>query len=109
MSFLSNVRIGMRLAIGFALVLALSVVSISYALINASSNADATRDMMQGHLAKERLVSDWYVLAYSAIARTAMIARSSDDSLSVTFADVIAASSKNAGAIIKKVEPLLVR
>jgi len=108
MNFLPNVRIGPRLAIGFAIVLALSIVSTAYALITAKSNAEATRNMMQGPLAKERLTSDWYVLTYSAIARTAMIARSSDDTLSLTFADVIADSSKKGSATIKQVEALLV-
>ena len=41
---------------------------------------------------KERLVADWVVLTYSAIARTSMIARSSDASLSDTFKDTIVAS-----------------
>ncbi|MFI5445995.1 methyl-accepting chemotaxis protein [Polaromonas sp. UC242_47] len=108
MNFLPNVRIGTRLAIGFAIVLALSIVSTSYALISARSNAQETQHMLEGPLAKERLVSDWYVLTYSAIARTALIARSSDETLSVTFADVIAASSAKGTATIKKVEPLLV-
>ncbi|MET3444663.1 methyl-accepting chemotaxis protein [Variovorax paradoxus] len=108
MNFLSNLRIGTRLAIGFGLVLALTLASAAFALVTARSNAEATRQMMQSPLAKERLISDWYVLTYSAIARTAMIARSTDESLPVTFADVISDSVKKGGETMAKVEALLV-
>ncbi|WP_431110805.1 methyl-accepting chemotaxis protein [Variovorax paradoxus] len=108
MNFLSNVRIGTRLAIGFGLVLALTLVSAAFALVTARNNAEATRQMMQSPLAKERLISDWYVLTYSAIARTAMIARSTDQALPVTFADVISDSVKKGGETMAKVEALLV-
>jgi methyl-accepting chemotaxis protein len=108
MNFLSNVRIGTRLAVGFGLVLVLTLVSAAFALMTARSNAEATRQMMQSPLAKERLISDWYVLTYSAIARTSMIARSTDESLPITFADVISDSVKKGGETMAKVEALLV-
>ncbi|WP_219114756.1 methyl-accepting chemotaxis protein [Janthinobacterium sp. UMAB-56] len=104
---LSHLRIGTRLAAGFALVLLLSVISTSYALYSARVNTEATRQMMEKPLAKERLVSDWYVLIYSAIARTSMIARSTDETLSSVFADTIADSTKQGGELLKKIEALL--
>ena len=107
MRFLSNVRIGTRLAIGFILVLALSVASTGFALYQARQSAEATRLMMEKPLAKERLTSDWYVFIYSAIARTAMIARSTDETLSDVFADVIADSTKQGSALLKRLESLL--
>ena len=78
MKFLSNLRIGNRLAVAFAIVLGLTVISTAIALVSSRNNAEATRVMMQSPLAKERLISDWYVLTYSAIARTSMIARTTD-------------------------------
>ncbi|MDN2695331.1 methyl-accepting chemotaxis protein [Janthinobacterium sp. SUN073] len=108
MHALSHLRIGTRLAAGFALVLLLSVISTSYALYSARVNAEATREMMEKPLAKERLVSDWYVLIYSAIARTSMIARSTDETLSSVFADTIADSTKQGSELLKKIETLLV-
>ena len=108
MHALSHLRIGTRLAAGFALVLLLSVISTSYALYSARVNAEATREMMEKPLAKERLVSDWYVLIYSAIARTSMIARSTDETLSGVFAETIADSTKQGGELLKKIETLLV-
>jgi methyl-accepting chemotaxis protein len=107
MHALSHLRIGTRLAAGFALVLLLSVISTSYALYSARVNAEATRQMMEKPLAKERLVSDWYVLIYSAIARTSMIARSTDETLSNVFADTIADSTKQGSELLKKIETLL--
>ncbi|HYP83490.1 methyl-accepting chemotaxis protein, partial [Variovorax sp.] len=108
MKSLSNLRIGTRLAIGFGLVLVLTLVSGGYAMMVAKRTAEATRRMMDSPLAKERLISDWYVLTYSAIARTAMIARTSDNSLPVTFADVISDSVKKGSETIARIEPLLV-
>ncbi|ELX10263.1 methyl-accepting chemotaxis protein I [Janthinobacterium sp. HH01] len=108
MNFLAHLRIGTRLAVGFAIVLLLAIFATSVALYNARANAEATRHMMEKPLAKERLASDWYVLIYSAVARTALIARSSDDTLSTTFADVIADSTKRGGELIVKLKELLV-
>ncbi|WP_188422515.1 methyl-accepting chemotaxis protein [Oxalicibacterium solurbis] len=107
MSFLSNVRIGTRLAISFILVLALSVASTGFALYQMRQSAEATRLMMEKPLAKERIISDWYVFIYSAIARTAMIAKSTDETLSDVFADVIADSTKQGSALLKRLEALL--
>ncbi|WP_343585212.1 methyl-accepting chemotaxis protein, partial [Herbaspirillum sp.] len=107
MNILANMRISSRLTIGFAIVLLLAILSTSVSLYNAKRNADATRQMMEAPLAKERLVADWFVLTYSAIVRTSMIARSSDAELSNTFKDDIEESVKKGSAIIKKIEPLL--
>jgi methyl-accepting chemotaxis protein len=108
MRFLSHLRIRTRLSIGFAAVLLMSVFATSVALVDARANAEATRQMMAKPLAKERIVSDWYVLIYSAIARTALIARSTDETLSVTFADVIADSVKQGSALLANIKELLV-
>lgn len=107
LKFFSKGRIATRLYIGFALVLILSLVSTGLALVNARQNAAAIRQMMETPLAKERMVADWYVLIYSAVARTAMIARSTDDTLATTFSDVIADSAKLGGATMKGIEGLL--
>ena len=108
MQFLRNMLIGRRLALGFGLVLVLSLASTAFTLQSMRSSAQTTQQTVLGPLAKERLVSDWYVLTYSAIARTELIARSTDAALSKTFAEVIAASSKKGSETMAKVEPLLV-
>jgi methyl-accepting chemotaxis protein len=103
----SNIRIGSRLAIGFAIVLLLSIVSTSYSLVTARAATESTRRMTEQPLVKERLVSDWYLMTYSAIARTALIARSTDETLSTVFAKQIADSVAASTALIKQIEPLL--
>ena len=107
MKQLSNMRISSRLIGAFTIVLLLATFSTAISMYDAQRNAEATRDMMASPLTKERLVADWFVLTYSAIARTSMIARSSDASLSDTFKDTIVASVAAGSAIIKKIEPLL--
>jgi methyl-accepting chemotaxis protein len=107
MQFLSQLRIGSRLAAGFGIVLLLSAIGTSYALYQSNKTANATRAMMDRPLAKERIVSDWYVLIYSAIARTQMISRSSDAELSNTFATIIADSAKRGAELLKSIEGLL--
>jgi methyl-accepting chemotaxis protein len=100
-------RIGSRLATAFALILVLATVATASALLTARANSDATEQMMAVPLAKERLVSDWNVNTYSAIVRTGMIARSTDNTLGTVFAKDIADSVAGANGIIKKIEPLL--
>ncbi|WP_082507296.1 methyl-accepting chemotaxis protein [Duganella sp. Root336D2] len=107
MQFLSRLRIGPRLAAGFGIVLLLSAIGTGYALYHSNETANATRAMMDRPLAKERIVSDWYVLIYSAVARTQMIARSSDGELSNTFATAIADSAKRGAELLKSIEGLL--
>ncbi|WP_432380063.1 methyl-accepting chemotaxis protein [Duganella sp. P38] len=107
MNVLSQMRIGTRLAIGFAVVLLLAILATGVALFNARGTAQATRAMMEQPLAKERLVSDWYVLLYSAVARTELIARSKDETLPTVFADVIAASSKRGAELMGQVKELI--
>jgi methyl-accepting chemotaxis protein len=107
MTFFSSFRIGARLAAGFAVVLLLSIISTSYSLVTARGAADATRRMTEMPLLKERLVSDWFVLTTSAIVRTSMIAKSTDDTLATVFAATIADSVVKGSAILKQVEPLL--
>ena len=106
-NMLPNLRIGSRLAAAFAIVLALSILSTAYAMMAARANARATQGMMAQPLAKERMMSDWYVLTYSAVARTALIARSTDDTLATTFAATIADSVKRSTELIRQIEPLL--
>jgi len=107
MQLLSQLRIGPRLAAGFGIVLLLSAIGTINALYHSNSTANATRAMMDRPLAKERIVSDWYVLIYSAVARTQMIARSTDGELSNTFATAIADSAKRGAELLKSIEGLL--
>jgi methyl-accepting chemotaxis protein len=107
MSFLSHIRIGSRLALGFATVLILSIISTSFALRNAVENADATKRMMAEPLARERLATDWYTQTAVTIARTIMMAKSSDTSLATTFAETMADGSKKGNVMNRKMGELI--
>ena len=107
MNLFPNLRIGTRLAAGFAFVLLLSIISTSYSLIAARSAAEATKRMTEQPLVKERLVADWYMYTSTAIVRTSLIARSTDETLATTFAKPIADSVTRSTELIKQVEALL--
>ena len=107
MQLISNMRIGKRLSIGFAVILAFSIVITAIALWRLDSVSTATRDMMNEPLLKERLMGDWYANLTAGIRRTIAVAKSSDPSLGPYFAAEVAASSKSSGEYQKKVEALL--
>ncbi|AKZ63383.1 hypothetical protein F506_12520 [Herbaspirillum hiltneri N3] len=94
MKTISHLSIGQRLATGFAVILLLSLVSIVAGLTSLSEVAEATDTMMRRSLAKERLVSDWHGNIFAGIKRTIAIAKSSDASLAVFFADDAKQASK---------------
>jgi methyl-accepting chemotaxis protein len=106
-AFISKLRIGKRLGIGFALVLVMSLISIVIGLARLSSVAQATRDMVANPLQTERLVNDWSRHLSTAVTRTTAIARSADPGLASYFVDEAAASSKESGVLQKQIEPLM--
>ncbi|WP_151637414.1 methyl-accepting chemotaxis protein [Noviherbaspirillum aerium] len=107
MNFLHNSRIGTRLAVGFAVILALSIISTIAGILELQGVKDSTKEMMEKPLAKERMASDWYRNTYGAIRRTSAIVKSSDESLVTFFKDDIQATSKSSSEIQKAFETLL--
>jgi methyl-accepting chemotaxis protein len=104
---MKNMKIGTRLAAGFGLVLALMTLMTVIGIGHMQTVAEATRDMMQQPLAKERMISDWYRLIHTSVRRTSAISKSSDPSLGPFFAEETAASTAEVNGLQKKVEPLL--
>jgi methyl-accepting chemotaxis protein len=104
---MKNLRIGTRLGIGFALVLALMVFMTAIGVWRLQNVAQATHDMTQQPLAKERLISDWYRSIHSSVRRTAAIAKSGDPSLVPFFAEETKESIKVVADLQKAIEPLL--
>jgi len=107
MNFLTNINIGKRLGIGFALVLSLTLLITGAAIWRMSANADATSAMMVAPLAKERLITEWHTQTYAAVRRTAAIVKSSDQSLVDFFKEDNLKTSGRTSAVIKRIEPLL--
>jgi methyl-accepting chemotaxis protein len=87
-------RIGTRLAAGFGLLIVFSLIMLVSGVYQLRHSADATRQMMQEPLQKERLVTDWYTGISASVQRATAVARSSDNALTELFAAANAASSK---------------
>ena len=104
---MKNLKIGTRLAAGFALVLSLTILMTILGVTQMQTVADSTREMMQLPLAKERMVSDWYRLIHTSVRRTSAVSKSSDTSLGAYFAEETANSTKEVSALQKKVEELM--
>ncbi|OEZ50235.1 methyl-accepting chemotaxis protein II [Janthinobacterium sp. MP5059B] len=107
MNLLRNVSIGVRLGLGFAVILLFSMLITGISVWRLHDVASATRIMMEQPLAKERYISDWYGRIDSAVRRTIAIARSSDTSLSGYFAEESKVSSSSSAELQKKIEALI--
>ncbi|WP_426072902.1 methyl-accepting chemotaxis protein [Janthinobacterium sp. DSP2-3-3] len=107
MNLLRNVSIGVRLGLGFAVILLFSMLITGISVWRLHDVASATRVMMKQPLAKERYISDWYGRIDSAVRRTIAIARSSDTSLSGYFAEESKVSSSSSAELQKKIEALI--
>ncbi|MFZ6645008.1 methyl-accepting chemotaxis protein [Undibacterium sp. TJN25] len=104
---IKNIGIGKRLGLGFAVILAFSMLITAIGIWRLQTVAGATREMMQLPLAKERMISDWYSNLHSAVSRTTAIAKSSDAALGPYFKEAAAASSKASAELQGKLEPLV--
>ena len=104
---MSNMKVGTRLAVGFALILAMTVFIAVVGALRLNEVAQSTHVMMDKPLAKERLFTDWYGQNFGAIRRTAAIMKSSDPSLGAYFKDDATTTAKQVIELVKKVEPMI--
>ena len=107
MKIIKNMRIGTRLALGFALILAFSVMITAIALWRLQTVAVVTSDMMKHPMLKERLIGDWYSNLNAGIRRTIAIAKSSDMTLGQYFAAEAATSTAYSTGLQNKIEAQL--
>ncbi|QKV53717.1 methyl-accepting chemotaxis protein [Comamonas antarctica] len=103
----SSLKIGQRIALGFAAVLLLTIFGLAASLVQLSSVAHQTRSMMDSPLAKERLIADWYALVLAGSQRTTAIVRSPDAELGRFFAETARKSSEDAGKLLARFKPLI--
>jgi methyl-accepting chemotaxis protein len=106
MVFFANLNIGKRLGIGFALVLAMTVLIASVAFWRMEATSAATAAMAQP-IAKERMIADWNKYIYTAVRRTAAIVKSSDPSLVAYFKNDAAMTTGKTAELVKQIEPFL--
>ncbi|RYE77185.1 MAG: hypothetical protein EOO80_11320, partial [Oxalobacteraceae bacterium] len=107
MNFVTNMRIGSRLALGFAIVLGLSIVITIIGILNLNAVADAAERMLDQPIKKERLASDWSRNINVAVTRTSAIAKSTDMTLVPFFAQHAEMTTKSTAEVVKKLEPEL--
>ncbi|BCO29812.1 hypothetical protein MIZ03_4736 [Rhodoferax lithotrophicus] len=107
MKSFSAMKIGKRLALGFAVVLVFAVLITGIGVWQLNALAQATREMMQEPLAKERYISDWSRNINVAVIRTTAVAKSSDPSLVPFFAANAAEITQSTSNLLKKIEPLI--
>jgi methyl-accepting chemotaxis protein len=90
---LGNLRIGLRLTLGFGTVLLLALVAIAVGWIEVQSVAQRSDTLLHQPLTKERITSDWYRVIDSGSKRTLAMVVSGDPVLEETFRDDMKASS----------------
>jgi methyl-accepting chemotaxis protein len=105
---MNKLAIGSRLALGFALVLVLALLTTIVGVWQLQTASTATQGVIEEPLAKERLIADWYLYIHTAVRRTTAIAKSSDASLATFFADEQKQSAASTTEIQKKIETLMV-
>jgi methyl-accepting chemotaxis protein len=106
-AFFANLPVAKRLGLGFAAILALSIIVIAVAITRLAAVADATRGMVANPIKTERMVGDWYRNLYTGVRRTTAVAKSSDESLGAYFAEEVAQSTKMSSELQKGVEALM--
>jgi methyl-accepting chemotaxis protein len=107
MNFIYKLNVSTRLALASAVVLVLLIIAAGVGMWQLHVVAQATQQMMEKPLAKERMVSDWYRNIFGSVRRTMAIAKSTDDSIGKFFEKDIAATTKGTSEIQKGVEALL--
>ncbi|HZG20065.1 MAG TPA: methyl-accepting chemotaxis protein [Herbaspirillum sp.] len=106
MKVFGNLRIGSRLAGGFALVLALSILIMGIGVWRLQVVSNVTQDMVSQSVRKERLISGWYGNLRAAILRTIAMSRSTDLTLNNYFLNEELASVKESADLQKELVPM---
>jgi methyl-accepting chemotaxis protein len=104
---ITNMNIGKRLLMGFAIVLLCSLTAIGIGVSRLSAVAESTRQLLDEPLATERYISDWYRNVYSGIRRSLAIAKNNDGALATFFAAEVVESTTNSSKLQKLIEPAI--
>ena len=107
MGFFNNLNIGQRLAAGFALTLATTLLIAAVGMVRLNDTAQSSAAVLNAPLAKERMITEWYMQIFAAVRRTAAIVKSSDPSLGAYFKEDAARTGARSTELIKQIEPLI--
>jgi methyl-accepting chemotaxis protein len=89
MSFLRQLNIGFRLAIGYGVLLVLMVVMAGLGVARLNTIDQESRSILDVSLQKERALDDWYRNSFAAVRRTTAQALVFDPKLEQVFGDEI--------------------
>jgi methyl-accepting chemotaxis protein len=101
---MKNLRIGTRLAIGFAIVLAFMLLITGIGVWRLQEVGNATESMVKEALEAERLAADWVEATTSNGVRTVALTKSTDAEDQKYFQKQISETSKRISEIQKKIE-----
>jgi methyl-accepting chemotaxis protein len=104
---MKNWRIGTRLGIGFALVLALLAIVAAIGVFRLQNVGEATQDMVQRSLVKERLAANWLLNTSNNSVRTFALLKSNDAEVQDYLQKNITQTSALISETQKKLEAML--
>ena len=104
MSFLSRWRIGRRLSLAFAVVVALTVVSAAFSQIRLSEIQSKARELTAEQAERTALAYRWRQNIAVNANRAAMVALMTDATLAQPLVDKIKATSADSGVVQKRFE-----
>ena len=99
-----NLRIGVRLSLGFGLVLALMAIMILTGVARLQDIGSATATMVERDLVRERIATEWIGIIESNGARSAAVVKSNDPAVQAYFKKEMSAYSQRASEIQKQLE-----
>jgi len=104
---LKDLKIGTRLGLGFAVMLLLMAFIAGTGVLRLTNVGNATDEMVEGALVKERLATEWLSLLRSnTVANFAMV-KTTDPEVAAYFAKLQAAGSARITPAQKKLEAML--
>ncbi|MGO4396614.1 methyl-accepting chemotaxis protein, partial [Variovorax sp. M-6] len=104
---LRDLKIGTRLGVGFAAMLVLIALISATGMLRLANVGNATHQMVEGPLVKERLVGEWAKLLAASIVRTFAIVKATDSATEAHFKKELAAGQALINPIQKQLEGLL--
>jgi methyl-accepting chemotaxis protein len=107
MNFLSNMRIGERLGLGFGSLLLVMAMITGLSLWRLHTAGQMTDRLVKRELTVERSMNEWSAMTEVNGARTLAYARSAEPDVQKSFQAEIDASSKSINEIQKKLEPMI--
>ncbi|WP_420475151.1 methyl-accepting chemotaxis protein [Noviherbaspirillum sp. ST9] len=107
MKFLESVRIGARLAIGFALLLTLIVSVAVMGIVRLQAAGALANEMSSKNMAAERIASAWLTEISVNSTRTVALAKSDDPDVQAFFQQQVEAANRRILDIQTQLEPLI--